>query len=219
MKKFTALDGAAIIIWFLPLIYLYSIYASLPAIVPMHYGADGVPNSYGTKASFAGAMMLMSGVGALMYLLMRFLPAIDPKKQAKYGDAVYKKLGLGVLIFLTALSVVIAYATLHKGLKIEKVLFPLMGLLFAFLGNVMNNIKPNYFAGIRTPWTLEDEGTWRATHHLAARIWFVGGILITIVTLLVPGNYSSVIFPVTVAVMVIIPLVYSYVYYKKHRPA
>ncbi|MES2279424.1 MAG: SdpI family protein [Bacteroidota bacterium] len=219
MKKFNTLDGAAIIIWILPFIYLYSIYNALPAIVPMHYGANGQPNGYGSRQSFLMAELLVQGVGALMYLLMRFLPSIDPKKQAKYGEAVYSKLALGVLLFLTALSILIIYATQHRGLKIDKILFPLMGLLFAFLGNMMNNIKPNYFAGIRTPWTLEDEDTWRATHRLAAKVWFIGGIAITVFTLLLTGTISSILFPAAVAVMVVVPVIYSYIYYKKHRPA
>jgi uncharacterized membrane protein len=219
MKKFNALDGAAIIIWLLPMIYLYMIYSSLPAIVPMHYGADGQPNGYGSRNSFVMAELLISGVAALMYLLMRFLPSIDPKKQAKYGESVYGKLALGVLLFLTALSIAITYATIHKGLKIDKILFPLMGLLFAFMGNMMNNIKPNYFAGIRTPWTLEDEDTWRVTHRLAAKVWFVGGIALTICTLLLTGTITSIIFLAAVAIMVLVPVIYSYIYYKNHRPA
>ena len=28
---------------------------------------------------------------------------------------------------------------------------------FAFLGNYFKTIKPNYFIGIKTPWTLENE--------------------------------------------------------------
>lgn len=219
MKKFTMLDGAAIIIWLLPMIYLYSIYSQLPAIVPMHYGADGQPNGYGSRQSFAGAMMIIQGTGVFMYLLLRFLPAIDPKKQAQYNPSVYNKLALGILIFLTVLSIAIVYATQHKGLKIDKILFPLMGLLFAFIGNMMNNIKPNYFAGIRTPWTLEDEGTWKATHRLAAKVWFVGGLLIAIITLLIHGKVAAIFFPASVAVMVLVPVIYSYMYYKKHHTA
>ena len=60
------------------------------------------------------------------------------------------------------------------------------GLLFAFMGNLMHNIKPNYFAGVRTPWTLEDPDTWRATHRLAGKLWFGGGIFVTIAVLVLP---------------------------------
>ena len=46
--------------------------------------------------------------------------------------------------------------------------------LFAVIGNFFGNLEPNYLVGIRTPWTLEDPGTWRATHRLIGR-WMVFG--------------------------------------------
>jgi uncharacterized membrane protein len=93
----------------------------------------------------------------------------------------------------------------------------LVGLLFAFIGNIMLNIKPNYFAGIRTPWTLESEDNWCATHRLAGKLWFAGGILITILTLLIPSKAGFVVFMCCVGVLVLIPAIYSYLYFKKSR--
>lgn len=219
MKKFTPTDGAALLIWLLPMAYLVWIYGSLPAIVPMHYNSNGVPNGFGSRAGFAVMQLVMQAISAGVYLLMRFLPSIDPKKQAKYSEATLGKLALGITLFMAAIGIGIIYATVHKGFRIDKLLFPLMGLLFAFLGNMMNNIKPNYFVGIRTPWTLEDPDTWKATHRLAAKIWFIGGLLITLVSLVVPGNSVSMYFAATVLVIVLIPAAYSYIYYKKHRTA
>lgn len=219
MKKLNLADWAAILIFLLPLSYLAAIYSSLPASVPLHYDANGTPNNYGSKGTFFMVIIFMQVAGAFTYTLMRNLTKIDPKKQAQYGEAVYQKLGLGVSLFVTALSIAIIYATQHQGLKIDKILFPLMGLLFAFIGNMMNNIKPNYFAGIRTPWTLEDEGTWRATHRLAAKVWVIGGLTICIASLMLAGKISAVVFPGAVIIMAFIPIIYSYIYYKKHKPA
>jgi uncharacterized membrane protein len=219
MKKLTPTDGAALLIWLLPVAYLVWIYSSLPAIVPMHYDRNGVPNGFGSRGGFVVMQLFLQAVSAGVYLLMRFLPSIDPKKQAKYSEATLGKLALGITLFMAAISIGIIYATVHKGFRIDKLLFPLMGLLVAFLGNMMNNIKPNYFVGIRTPWTLEDPDTWKATHRLAAKIWFIGGLLITLITLIAPGNSVSTLFPATVAVIVLIPVAYSYIYYKNHRPA
>ena len=37
----------------------------------------------------------------------------------------------------------------------------------------MHSIKPNYFVGMRLPWTLESEANWRSTHQFASRavVW------------------------------------------------
>ena len=66
-------------------------------------------------------------------------------------------------------------------------IFPLIGLLFAFLGNYFKTIKPNYFIGIRTPWTLENEEVWKKTHLIGGKLWFVGGLLMAL-TFVLPNE-------------------------------
>lgn len=218
MKKINLLDVAAIVIWLLPIAYIAYIYQSLPVSVPIHFGADGKPNQYGTRGEFLGTQAIVLGAAAFVYLLLKFLPAIDPKKYVKYGEVTFQKLALGMVLFLSALTIGIAFSTVNNTLNIEKLILPMTGLLFAFIGNIMHSIKPNYFAGMRTPWTLEDDDTWRATHRLAGKLWFAGGIILTIVALVLPGETATIVFMSLVAIMVLIPVVYSYIYYKKHHP-
>jgi uncharacterized membrane protein len=216
MKKFNAMDVAALVIWLLPLAYILYIYSSLPVSVPVHFGIDGNPDRYGSKGEFLGTQAIVMGASAFVYLLLKFLPAIDPKKYVKYGEATFQKMALGLVLFMSALNIAIAFSTLNHSFKVDKLILPIIGLLFAFLGNIMHSIKPNYFAGVRTPWTLEDDDTWRATHRLAGKLWFVGGIAITILVLVLPAVAGSIVFISLIAVMVLIPVIYSYVYYKKH---
>ena len=218
MKKINSLDIAAIVIWLLPVVYVAYIYSSLPASVPIHFDAEGKPNQYGTKGEFMGTQAILLGSAVFVYLLLKFLPAIDPKKYVKYGEATFQKLALGMVLFLAALDIGIAFSTLNSSFNIQKLILPVTGLLFAFLGNIMHSIKPNYFAGVRTPWTLEDDDTWRATHRLAGKLWFIGGIILTILVLMLPPKAGTIIFMSIIAAMVLIPVVYSYVYYKKHHP-
>jgi uncharacterized membrane protein len=217
MKKFTLMDLAALAIILLPIGYSLWAYQGLPAIVPMHYGIDGKPNSYGSKSEFLAVMLMLPVVSALLYLLLKFLPSIDPKKQVKYGEQTFQKLALGIVIFMAALSIAITFATVNRSFKIDKLILPLAGLLFVFLGNMMHSIKPNYFAGVRTPWTLEDEGNWRATHRLAGKIWFAGGIIITIAMLVLPEKSGFIVFTPCILIMAFIPVIYSYIYFKKHQ--
>jgi uncharacterized membrane protein len=217
MKKFTLSDGAALVIWLLPAVYLWYIYPTLPQTVPVHFGINGAVDRYGSKTEFLTGPFILIGVSAMVYLLMKFLPSIDPKKQVKYGEATFQKMGLGLVIFLAVLDVSIIYTTLHRGFEIGKLIFPICGLLFVFIGNIMNSIKPNYFAGIKTPWTLENEDNWRATHRLAGKLWFIGGLAITIVTFILPMEPGTVVFMCGVVVLTIVPIVYSYRYFKNHQ--
>jgi uncharacterized membrane protein len=217
MKKFTVFDAAALLVWLLPLVYIACIYASLPASVPVHYDIKGAADRYGSKTEFAGTSVFMNVVAAGVYLLLKFLPNIDPKKAVRYGEATFQKLAVGLVIFVTALNLGIIYAAAHRGFEINRFILPLIGLLFAFIGNMMNNIKPNYFAGFRTPWALENGDNWRATHRLAGPLWFGGGLLITASTLFLPPTAGAGVMACVVVIITFVPYIYSYRFFKKQK--
>jgi uncharacterized membrane protein len=211
------MDLAALVVWLLPVAYLFFIYSSLPAIVPVHYGIGGKADRFGAKSEIILTQGILLFAALFVYLLLKFLPAIDPKKKVKFGESTFQKMALGIVVFLSALNVAIIFATVHNGFRIDKMILPLTGLLFAFIGNIMHSIKPNYFTGIRTPWTLESEDTWRVTHRLAGKLWFTGGIILTILTLLLPPAAATIVFMCGVGIIVFIPVIYSYIYFKKHQ--
>jgi uncharacterized membrane protein len=219
MKKFNSLDAAAIVIWLLPAAYLLYVYSSLPATVPVHFGIDGTPDRYGSRGEFLVTFFILTGTSFFLYLLMKVLPAIDPKKMVKFGEATFQKMALGLVLFLSVLTIAIIFSTINRSFKIDKLILPIIGLLFAFMGNIMHSIKPNYFFGLKTPWTLEDNDTWRATHRVAGKLWFVGGILLTIVVLLLPAEASFIVFISIIGILTLIPVIYSYIYYKRHHPS
>ena len=77
----------------------------------------------------------------------------------------------------------------------------------------MRHVKSNYFIGIRTPWTLESEVVWDKTHKLGSRIFALAGIVF-----FVNAFWSALFLPVfiiTIVLCILIPVVYSYVEYKK----
>ena len=79
----------------------------------------------------------------------------------------------------------------------------------------MYNIKPNYFIGIRLPWTLENENNWKYTHRLAGIMWFVGGIISATLAMLIEAKAMFTIFIVITFLLVLVPGVYSFILYKR----
>jgi len=53
-------------------------------------------------------------------------------------------------------------------------------VFFAILGNYLGTMRPNYFVGLRTPWTLESAATWRATHRLGGQLMFFGALFLLV---------------------------------------
>ena len=92
------------------------------------------------------------------------------------------------------------------------VVMPLfMGVLFIILGNYLPKCRQSYTVGIKLPWTLHNEENWNKTHRFAGRLWLVCGLAIML-TAFIGGFW---IFLPIVLIMVIAPLVYSYLLHRK----
>ena len=201
----------------IPLIYLGGIYNSLPETIPLHFDINGKADGFGSKSKLWFVVILMTVVSAGTYLLITNLPKIDPKKTAGQSPELYHKIAVVLVVFLCALNIVIIYSSVSGSFNMSKLMFPLLGLMITLLGNYMHSIKPNYFVGFRTPWTLENEDNWRKTHQLVGKLWVPGGILITILTLLLPAKTGFIIFLCIIGIITIIPGIYSYLYFKKNQ--
>jgi uncharacterized membrane protein len=217
MKRNIFITLFVFIVALVPVFYLATIYDSLPETIPTHFGFSGKPDGFGNKSILwtTGAILPIVSIG--IYFLLSNLYRIDPKKTAKLTPEIFQKIGIAVVLLFAALGISLIYASAH-GTFSERLLLPIMGLFFVYMGNMMHSIKPNYFVGIRLPWTLEDPDNWRVTHQLAGKLWFVAGIIITIGTLLLPEKIAIIFFFCGIAVIVLIPIIYSYRYFKNHTP-
>jgi len=196
---------------FAPVAYLIVVWKKLPDTVPMHFDHHGNPDRYGNKAELwaTAAIMTIAGIGT--YLLITNIHRIDPKRYAREMQDKYDKIAATVVIFLSAIHFFIILSA-EKGHIVfgSGLILAAVSVLLAVLGNYMYNIKPNYFVGIRIPWTLENEDNWKKTHNLAGRLWFTGGILMAILTALLPSTAGVIVFFTGIVILTIIPVVYSY---------
>jgi uncharacterized membrane protein len=216
MKRLTLMDAFVFFIWLLPIIYLAFIYPSLPERVAVHFNIEGHPDREGSKKEILFVVGLLTVLSAGLYYLMKWLPKIDPKRNAKTSPSSFKKIGHAVVLLMSCIGVAITYSAVGGQFTFNQLMLPTLGLFFAYMGNIMYSIKPNYFAGIRTPWALENEDNWKATHRLAGKLWFVGGIIISISAFFLSPKTAMVFFIAGIAVMTIVPFAYSYLYFKKY---
>ncbi len=216
MKKWTS-DLLVIILLLIPFLYLFEVYSSLPAIVPTHFGIDGKANGYGSKSSLIWILGLVALISGGCYLLIKYLPKIDPKKTAAMASGKLRNIALAVVALMAAIMISIVYSGIHGIFSFSRILNPLLGIFFTIVGNLMYNIKPNYFVGVRVPWTLENEDNWRATHRLAGVLWVIGGLLITIFTLFLPAQTGEYFLIIGTAMMALVPIIYSFYYFRTHK--
>ena len=194
----------------IPFAYLIYIWNRLPEKVPMHWNGAGEIDRYGDKKELLVMLFMLVGITYFVFLI---IPSIDPKQKLQNMGNKLNNLRMILTLFMSGLAVFILYSVQQKTSNPSFVL-AIIGLLFAFLGNYFKTIKPNYFIGIRTPWTLENEEVWKKTHLMGGKLWFVGGLLMAL-TFVLPNKIQFYTFIGIVTVITIVPIVYSYLEFKK----
>lgn len=191
----------------LPIILSLILYDKLPNQLPIHFGMNGEPDNYASKAI---AAFLFPCLLAALNLFVHIIMNADPKR--KNANIVVR----GVALWTSPIvSLIFVPITLFKGMgydiPIETVSFSLIGLMYLILGNYMPKSRQSYTVGIRLPWTLDNEENWNKTHRFGGFVWVLGGLAIIVNAFI--GNFYFF-FAVT-ALLVILPIIYSYLLYRK----
>ncbi len=191
----------------LPIIAGLLLWDRLPDRIPTHWGMGGEVDGWSGKGFAVFAMpALMLGIQLLCF----FVTASDPKRgniRRKYLSMV-----LWIIPVLSVMTSCISYAVaLGAQIRVEQVIPGFIGLMFVIIGNYMPKFQQSYTLGIKLPWTLSSEENWNRTHRFGGKIWALGGIGVLFCTLMGWGIASIVI----LAVVVIVPTIYSYVLYRK----
>ena len=152
-----------------------------------------------------------------MTVVFNVLPKIDPRHEnyAKFLSS-YWLIANAIIVFLLVAHGMIIAAGLGFSVKVDR-LMPLgVGLLFIFLGNFLTRVEPNWFIGIRTPWTLSSDTVWRKTHRTGGWVFVLGGFVLASGAFLPHGAFLPL-FVVTILFMPLIPIVQSYVLWKREQ--
>jgi len=151
-------------------------YPYMPEKMAIHWNAKGNVDSYGSR--FEGLFFLPFLLAGL-FLLFMAIPKIDPMKYniedfRKYYD------NFIVLFFIFLLSVYLWSILWNFGVEIRiNAVIPVgVGILFFYVGILLENAKRNWFMGIRTPWTLSSEDVWNRTHKIGGKLFKVLGLVV-----------------------------------------
>jgi uncharacterized membrane protein len=196
------------------LIFGLVVWPRMPARVPTHFGINGTPNGWGP--SWINAILLPA-VAIGFYFLMLALPLADPRRAnyARFPETlrVFRFALTGLFV---AIHVVLVRASFGAVVNSSEYMLLAVALLFIVLGNSMGRVRFNYFFGVRTPWTLNDEENWNATHRLTARLWVVCGLALLPAAFL-PGSAGTIASIAIAATAALLPIVYSYVFYRRRN--
>lgn len=198
----------------LPMAFAWYVYPTLPDSIPTHFNMKGEADHWGDRSSIFLGPGIMAAASLFVFFILTNIKKIDPKKYNLKDESIYHTFALITVAFLSLISMIIVYVSTNNAISIGKLLLPALGLFFSVMGWMMPKIGQNYFAGIRLPWTLENEDNWNETHKVAGKIWGIGGLLQAIGTLVVPDVYGFYIFICCIIIMVAVPIIFSYRMFK-----
>jgi uncharacterized membrane protein len=98
--------------------------------------------------------------------------------------------------------------------RMDRIMMPLIGLFIAAIGFLIPRAAPNWFVGIRTPWTLTSDLSWEKTHKLGGPLFTAFGVLMIVAGFFAPEQAIWVLVTAAVALVVFL-FAYSYQVWKR----
>ena len=175
--RFLRRELVQILLLALPFALAAACWNKMPHTVVTHWGIHGEPDGWTPRAP---GVLGLPVLNVAVCLFIAAAPWIDPRQRRnprahtarqRHLRRIYRGIISGFVSVLA--SMIVAAAV---GWRVDPTWLGYNGtlVLFAVIGNYIGSLEPGYLTGFRTPWTLADEATWRATHRLTGR-WMVFG--------------------------------------------
>ena len=201
------------------------LWGRFPERMPVHWNFSGEADRFGSRwYTVLVGPALLTFVWALLALVSRIDPKVvaqrlQPAEEAPPAgpgsvDAVAALL-LGLLGLLHVGLLLSAAGLLASGPRKYALL---VALFMVLRGNVLGRVRPNFFVGIRTPWTLSDDQVWRRAHRLSGRLLFGCGLLAAVLAGLLPEGRALGAALALLLTSVAVPAIQSYFWWRgSHR--
>lgn len=201
-----------IILLLLSFLIIPLVWDQLPAKFPTQWNFQGEVIGYSSKTF---GLLLIPATNLIVYLILLYLPQIDPKKRIEIDQKPIPILRTLTVVLLLGIEGWIFLSALGTEMQSQSWLFLGLAVFFLVIGNYLRTIQPNYFIGIRVPWTLKSAENWKETHRISSYIWVIGGLLLIILFPFFNLQTYGTIFGIVAVMLAVIPMGYSFYLYKK----
>lgn len=185
-----------------------------PEAITTHWGFDGQADGWSSIPFTVFGIPLIMLVTHFVCMAATLLDPGNRDRNKKMLTIV-----LWIIPLMSNLCSGIIYAlALGMEFSVDTLMMAPMGVLFACIGNYLPKTKMNSTMGIKVPWAYTSEENWKATHRFAGKVWVAGGILIVLGAFL-PEALSVTTMLVVILILTVVPVVYSWRYWKKQTAA
>ena len=197
------------VITLLPILAGVILWDMLPDQLAVHWGPSGEPDGWSSKTV---AVFLLP----MLFLAIHWICIFATSSEKMKRNQSLKVMGL-IYWLVPAISLMangMTYAAaVGKEINAMQILSISMGALALVIGNYLPKCKQSRTVGIRIKWTLENEQNWNATHRLAGKVWVIGSIGI-LASVFLPKTVAAFVMIGVMLVMLLVPIIYSYCFYK-----
>ncbi|MBR5322518.1 MAG: SdpI family protein [Clostridia bacterium] len=210
IKRYKIMLIITSIVILLPMIFGIIKWNDLSETFATHWGVNEEADGYSGKA--------LTVFGLPIILLAFHWLCVFMSEKDKRGNSQNKNLINIILWIIPIISLfangIIYMAAMGKEIEPTGTVSILFGLLFIVIGNYLPKCRQSFTMGIKIKWTLANEENWNATHRVAGKLWVIGGIVI-LFGILLPFEAAMIAMLGIILVMVLVPVIYSGLYYKK----
>lgn len=211
MKKTAIVTGALAAVGFALSLWFWN---DVPDPMPVHWNERGEPDGFGSRTF---GLLMGPVLTVLMPLFILGITRLDPRKEhVERSSGALETIAIAMGVFFTVIHCVTLQAVLSDDQMLDgSIIIMMVGGLFVVLGNVMPKIKSNHLAGIRTPWTLDNEKVWAKTHRFGGWIFVIAGVGMMALGLLVPAEESFVVMMGLIFGAALAPMIYSWAIHRE----
>ena len=183
------------------------------AQIPIHWGMNGEANGFAGRDQ---ALLMVPLVALGLTLLFAVIPRIEPRRFNLASSAkFYLAAWIGTLCLLAVVHSAVVLNALHIGANAGEFVMPGVAILFILIGNYMGKTRSNFFAGVRTPWTLSSDYSWEKTHRLTGRLFMLTGAATLIACFALPPTITAAILFGGAIASSLIGIGASYLYWRR----
>jgi len=183
------------------------------ATFPVHWTTDGTPDRFAGKLETLGAMPTLA---AFLTIIFALGPHLFPRAEnVQKSRDLYITGWVGGLALIGLSHGAILYSALSGEGPSLRLFFIANGLFLMVLGNFMAKSKPNWIAGIKTPWTLDSDYSWSLTNRFAGRSFVLVGLLTMIASLFFDLEKTMIAMLTGLAASVVVSVLISYLAWRR----
>ena len=160
--------------------------------IAAHYGWDNEVTRWGSKYE----TLLLPGITFVFGLLLLGTAKHSARQEGtgKNNEKVGMITGIFALLVFNVMTGYFLYAAFNRvenlsdvPIDLNRLVFVFLGILLIVTGNIMPKVRKNSLMGLRTPWSMKNETTWKKSQRFGGISLMITGVLILLVCCVTEG--------------------------------